>query len=90
MKIPIKPKTNISIEKPTYIVSTSISCELCSIIIKSIFPITCGFAITVDKVQEQTLDCLIVALSEREYRLMNFTYSCFYVGMSRVEGGDHL
>ena len=56
----------------------------------NIFPITCGFSITVDKVQRQTLDCVIVALSEREYRLMNFTYSCFYIGMSRVKVGDHL
>ena len=58
--------------------------------IKNHFPITCGFAITVDKVQGQTLDRVIVTLSERDYRLMNFTYSCFYVGMSRVKKRKHL
>ena len=90
VKILIKPKTTCSIEKLTYIVPKSLLCEPCSVIIKSIFPITCGFAITVDKVQGQTLDRVIIALSEREHKLMNFTYSCFYVGMSRVKVGDHL
>ena len=51
IKIPIKPKTSISIEKPTYIVPTSLLCEPCSVIIKSIFPIICGFTITVNKVK---------------------------------------
>ena len=50
IKIPIKPKTSIYIEKPTNIVPTSLLYEPCSIIIKSIFPIIFGFAITVDKV----------------------------------------
>ena len=65
IKIPVKPKTTISIEKPTYVVPRSLLCEPYSVIIKSIFPIICGFAITVDKVQRQTLDHVIVALSER-------------------------
>ena len=37
IKIPIKQKTSISIEKPTYIVPKSLLCEPCSVIIKSIF-----------------------------------------------------
>ena len=90
IKIPVKPKTTISIKNPTYIVPRSLLCEPCSIIIKIIFSIICGFAITVNKVQRQILDCVILSLSGREYRLMNFTYSYFYVGMSRVKEGDHL
>ena len=50
IKILIKPKTSISIENATYIVPTSLLCELYSVIIRSIFPITCRFAITVDQV----------------------------------------
>ena len=87
---PIKQRSTYPIQKPTYIVPANLLIEPCSVVIKNHFPITCGFAITVDKVQGQTLDRVIVTLSERDYRLMNFTYSCFYVGMSRVKKRKHL
>jgi hypothetical protein len=57
----------------------------------SAFPLQAGFAITVDKAQGQTLDrVILVALSKREMRLVNFTYACFYVAMSRVRKRQHL
>lgn len=58
--------------------------------IKPTFPLAAGFAITVDKAQGQTLDRVILAISERQRQLSNFTYACVYVGSSRVKESGHL
>ena len=42
------------------------------------------------KAQGQTLQRVIVALSERELRLVNFTYSCVNVAFTRVKEAQHL
>ena len=54
------------------------------------FPIQLGFAMTVKKAQGKTLECVIVALSERNMTLTNFHYSCLYVAMSCVREARHL
>ena len=54
------------------------------------FPIQLGFAMTVEKAQGQTLECVIVALSECNITLTNFRYSCLYVAMSRVHEARQL
>ena len=54
------------------------------------FPIQLAFAITVEKAQGQTLERVIVALSERNMTITNFRYSCLYVAMSRVREAKHL
>lgn len=49
------------------------------------FPLEPGFAITVNKAQGQTLDKVIVALSERPHSAsVQFSYSGLYVALSRV------
>ncbi|CAJ1954284.1 unnamed protein product [Cylindrotheca closterium] len=57
---------------------------------KPTFPVTAGFALTIDKAQGQTLDRVIIAISERLHKLSNFTYACIYVGNSRVKESGHL
>ena len=87
---PIQNSTKTLLEKPIYVVPKSLLIAPCRVTIKNFFPIHCGFAITVDKAQGQTFDRVIVTLSERDHKLMNFTYSCVYVGMSRVRESQHL
>ena len=48
-----------------YIVPTNILNEPCSVVIKNNFSITCGFAITVNKLKEQIINCVIVTLSKK-------------------------
>jgi hypothetical protein len=60
------------------------------VIVQPLFPVQPCFAITVDKAQGQTLERVIVALSERELRLVNFTYSCVNVAFTRVKEAQHL
>ena len=47
---PIKQRSTDPIQKPTYIVPANLLIEPCSVVIKNHFPITCRFAITIDKV----------------------------------------
>jgi len=60
------------------------------VIVEPLFPVQPCFAITVDKAQGQTIQRVILALSERDLRLVNFTYSCVTVAFSRVEEAQHL
>ena len=80
-KIPGKP---VPIHNPTMLVSAS------RVIVEPHFPVQPCFAITVDKAQGQTIQRVIVALSERDLRLVNFTYSCVAVAFSRVKEAQHL
>jgi hypothetical protein len=80
-KIPGKP---VPIHSPSLLVNPS------RVIVEPLFPVQPCFAITVDKAQGQTIQRVIVALSERELRLVNFTYSCVTVAFSRVEEAQHL
>ena len=81
----VRPWTQrLSSLRPIPIHSPSLLCRPSRVVIQAHFPLHPGFAITVDKAQGQTLDRVIVALSKREMRLVNFMYACFYVAMSRV------
>jgi hypothetical protein len=48
------------------------------------FPIDSDFAITVNRSQGQTLDNVILAISQREAQGCNFRYNSIYVAFSRV------
>ena len=45
---------------------------------------------SVDKVQGQTIDRVILALSNRKLNITDFQYACLYVVMSCVKMGQHL
>jgi hypothetical protein len=76
--------------KPVPIQSHSILVNPSRVIVEPLFPVQPCFAITVDKAQGQTIQRVIVALSERDLRLVNFTYSCVNVAFTRVEEAQHL
>ena len=80
-KIPGKP---VPIHSPSLLVNPS------RLIVEPLFPVQPCFAITVDKAQGQTIQRVIVALSERDLRLVNFTYACVTVAFSRVEEAQNL
>jgi hypothetical protein len=76
--------------KPVPIHSHSLLVKPSRVIVDPLFPVQPCFAITVDKAQGQTIQRVIVALSERDLRLVNFTYSCVTVAFSRVKEAQHL
>jgi hypothetical protein len=87
----VRPGTKqMSNLRPVPIHSPSLLSRPSRVVIQAHFPLHPGFAITVDKAQGQTLDRVIVALSKREMRLVNFSYACFYVAMSRIRKRQHL
>ena len=88
--VPIKSTQFQNGTKPMPIVPENVLLQPCRVKIGFIFPIQPGFAITVDKAQGQTLERVIVALSERDHKISNFTYACVYVAMSRVKLAQHL
>ena len=89
--IPIRMrKTKPSAQAPTFVISPSHLVRPAKVKVYETFPIRGGFAIKVDKAQGQTLDRVIVALSQRKHTISNFTYPCVYVSNSRVRHSNHL
>ena len=73
-----------SIIKAVPIHSQSLLCTLSMVAIVPNFPLQPAFAITVEKAQGQTLDRVIIAMSECDLSITNFKYSCLYIAMSCV------
>jgi hypothetical protein len=59
-------------------------CRPFKVTLQQRFPIDSDFAITVNRSQGQTLDNVILAISQREAQGCNFRYNGIYVAFSRV------
>lgn len=88
--ITILPSNAIQYSRPLAVINPSIIAAPSRTQVKGHFPIDMGFAITVDKAQGQTMERVIVAMSERDLKITNMKYSCLYVATSRVRQKQHL
>ena len=77
-------------QKPIPTMTTPLCYTPTKVIVKQIFPLQLGAAVTVDKAQGRTLDKVVACLSHRNDNIYQMKINAIFVTLSRVRKRDDL